>query len=257
MIKGIGFEHTKFNFPCGEMHVKITHPVPKHVSLHFIFEKNEDIIELLLVADALKQADMILESIAIGYVPFGRQDRVAVPGEAFSLKVFANLINGLGAKEVCIVDPHSDVTMALIENSKVVRQDVIFLHYFENRTDFYLISPDGGALKKIYKLASQVDCLGVIECTKDRDVKTGDITKTIVHHEDLEGKDCVMVDDICDGGRTFVEIAKVLKKKNAGKITLMVTHGKFTKGLEVFKGLIDEIYTNKGKVTYDTTASLH
>ena len=154
MIKGIGFEHTKFNFPCGEMHVKITDPHARRVSLHFIFEKNEDIIELLLVADALKNADMTLEGIAIGYVPFGRQDRVAVPGEAFSLKVFANIINGLGAKEVCIVDPHSDVTTALIENSKVVSQDVIFKKHFKDRKDFYLISPDGGALKKIYKHTS-------------------------------------------------------------------------------------------------------
>ena len=261
MIQGIGFEHTKFSFPCGELHVKLKNPERgRRVSLHFNFEKNEDLIELLLVCDALKQVGMILEGIAMPYVPFGRQDRAAVAGESFSLKVFADLINSCEAKVVEIIDPHSDVTTALINNCRVVTQDRVFARYFEDRKDFYLISPDGGALKKIYKLAArpEVDPLGVIECTKERDVKPGEISRTVVHHHlSLKGKDCVMVDDICDGGRTFIEIAKVLREKEAGKITLMVTHGKFTKGLDVFKGLIDEIYTHKGKVTYDSAVSLH
>ncbi len=261
MITGIGFNHAKFNFPCGEMHVKLTDVEQgRRVSLHFTFEKNEDLVELLLVCDAIKQAGMVIEGLSMPYIPFGRQDRVAVTGEPFSLKVFANLINSLNIPRVEIVDPHSDVTTALINNCYVLRQDEVFARYFKDMKNFYLISPDGGALKKIYKLASdpQVNPLGVIECTKERNVKTGEITRTVVHHHlSLEGKDCVMVDDICDGGRTFIEIAKVLKKKDAGKITLMVSHGKFTKGLDVFKGLIDEIYTHNGRVDYDSAISLH
>ncbi len=259
MITGIGFEHTKFNFPCGEMHVKIKDPMRgRRVSFHFEFEKSEDIVELLLVCDAIRQAGMILEGISMPYVPFGRQDRVAVPGEPFSLKVFADLLNSLNIPRVEIVDPHSDVTTALINNCYVLRQDEVFWKYLSDKKDFYFISPDGGALKKTYKLASMARCLGVIECTKERNVKTGEITRTVVHHHlSLEGKDCVIVDDICDGGRTFIEIAKVLRKKEAGKITLMVSHGKFTKGLDVFKGLIDEIYTHNGRVDYDSANSLH
>ena len=60
-----------------------------------------------------------------------------------------------------------------------------------------------------------------------------------------------IVDDICDGGRTFIEIAKYLKEADSidsSRIHLMVTHGFFTKGLGVFDGLIDHIYTRKGKI---------
>lgn len=249
MIKGIGFDHEKFNFPCGEMQVRLKNVRPgARVSFHFIFERNDDAIEMLLVTDALRRAGLILEGIAMPYVPFGRQDRVASDGEALSIAVFAELINSCGAKVVEITDPHSEVTTALIKNVKVRQQHEVFSGYFDGLSDYWLICPDGGALKKVYKLASIVDSLGVIECSKNRNVKTGEITGVTVHAESLGSKDCYIVDDICDGGRTFIEIAKELKKKEAGRIILMVTHGFFTKGLEVFDGLIDEIYTMNGRV---------
>lgn len=248
MIIPNGFKYNRFNFPVGEMHINITYSERKEVSIFFKFEKNEDLIELLLVVDALKRYNLNLDFIEMNYVPFSRQDRVANYGDCFSLKVFADLINSCQARTVFVTDPHSDVTTALINNCEVVTQDNVFLPYFEDKSDFWLISPDGGALKKIYKLAEKVNCAGVIECSKLRNVKTGEITGVTVHKEHPLGYDCYIVDDICDGGRTFTEIAKELRKLNTGKIILMVTHGHFTKGLEVFDGLIDEIYTLSGKV---------
>lgn len=216
--------------------------------IQFDFTRNEDIIELLLVVDAIKRTGAHLGRLIMPYVPFGRQDRVANPGEAFSLKVFADLINNLGFVQVVITDPHSEVTPALFNNCKVIHQHEIFAPMLANQKDFVLVSPDGGALKKIYKLAEKVNCHSVIEFSKHRNVKTGEITGVQTPWIDLNAKDCVIVDDICDGGRTFVEIAKVLQRMKAGKITLMVTHGFFTQGLQVFDGLIDEIYTRKGRV---------
>ena len=90
--------------------------------------------------------------------------------------------------------------------------------------------------------------MGVIHCEKIRNVKNGEILETIVHKEDLGGHDAIIVDDICVGGRTFIEIAKILKKRNCGKITLMVSHGIFSNGLEVFRDLIDEIYTKDARL---------
>jgi Phosphoribosylpyrophosphate synthetase len=91
---------------------------------------------------------------------------------------------------------------------------------FKDKKDFFLVSPDGGALKKIYKLAEKVDCLGVIECSKNRNIKTGEITTTKVYTDgrSVDGKDCYIVDDICDGGRTFIEIAKELKSLTQTKL---------------------------------------
>lgn len=247
MIKGIGFNHDKFNFPCGEMNVRVKdYRDGSRVNLHFEFEKNEDIIELLLVSDALKSTGLKLEGISMPYVPFGRQDRIMVEGESLSLRVFAELINSIGT-QVNITDPHSEVTTALIKNCKVLQQHEVFKRYFNNLSNYWLISPDGGALKKVYKLAQELKA-PVIECSKKRNVEDGAVTGIVVHATDLEGKDCYIVDDICDGGRTFVEIAKVLKTLNCGKIVLMVTHGFFTKGIGVFESLIDEVYTLNGRV---------
>jgi len=249
MITGVGFNHEKFYFPCGEMHVRIKdYEHNSRVSILLEFRATDEVFELLLIADACKRAGLTVEGLRIHYVPFGRQDRVAVDGDCLSIKVFADLINTIGAKEVYIVDPHSEVTTALINNVKVRPQHDVFAQYFKGIKEFHLISPDAGALKKIYKLAQLVNPMDVIECSKMRDPKDGKITGVYVDADHLGGYDCYIVDDICDGGKTFVEIAKELKRKKAGKIVLMVTHGFFTKGIEVFDGLIDEIYTLKGRV---------
>ena len=82
----------------------------------------------------------------------------------------------------------------------------------------------------------------VIQAQKMRNLKTGEIIKTEILG-DVKGKKVLIADDICDGGRTFIELAKVLKNKGAVEVSLFITHGIFSKGLEVFEGLIDAIYT--------------
>ena len=70
----------------------------------------------------------------------------------------------------------------------------------------------------------------MIECSKNRDVKTGKLTGFSVYTDDLNGKDCLIVDDICDGGGTFIGLAEKLKNKNSGKLYLAVSHGIFSNG---------------------------
>lgn len=243
--------HRVFKFPCGEVHVQVDDSVSSdgfYVNVDFEFDGSDSIIELLLVADALNRLDYHVNTLTIPYVPFSRQDRVCNPGEPLSVKVFANLINSIAAERVLITDPHSDVTTALINNCDVISQsDIFFPIILRNFTNYVLVAPDGGSLKKIYTLAKKLKAR-VVECSKQRDVSTGEITHVEVHALNLYGADAIIVDDCCDGGRSFVEIAKHLKGMQPGKIVLMVTHGFFTKGLQVFDGLIDEIYTRKGRV---------
>ena len=59
----------------------------------------------------------------------------------------------------------------------------------------------------------------------------------------MDGKDAIIVDDICDGGKTFIELAKVLKQKNVGKIYLVITHGIFSQGFEGLASYVSGIYT--------------
>lgn len=243
-IKLLGASFKSFTFPTGERHIKLTHVEEGPVDITFTFDNgSDDIVDLLLLSNALRHAQVKVKTLRMDYVPFSRQDRVMNNGDALSIEMMAGIINGVGADFVTIVDPHSDITPILINNSNVFKQCEIFEGQFENVTDFYLVSPDAGALKKIYQLAELVKPIDVIECSKKRNVATGEITGVVVHADDLNGKDCYIVDDICDGGRTFIEIAKVLKTKNCGKLTLMVSHGFFTKGKKELEEYFDNIVT--------------
>lgn len=261
------FEHKTFTFPVGEMQVNLdlrSH-YPRNdrdVFVTFTFKSNADIIELLLFCDAAKRAGLTLITLTMPYVPFSRQDRVNAGGESFSLAVFAGLINSLEFKHVVITDPHSDVTPALIHNVKVVAQAEGFMKAMPTRLtrEYWLVSPDAGANKKTYHLAKSIkalvdssmmcrNLLGVIESSKTRNTSTGEISGTVVHCDYCSSiHDYIMVDDICDGGRTFIELAKELRSKGARNIMLFVTHGFFTKGMDVFCGVIDSIFTPDGLV---------
>jgi len=253
--------HKTFNFPVGEMQVTVKQSDTVLVNINFLFEKNADIIELLLYCDAVKRDGHRLGRLFMPYVPFSRQDRCNNPGEAFSLKVFCDLINGLGFQTVLIQDPHSDVTPALLNHCVVSTQWEMLAPLIRQfvKTPFYLVAPNAGALKKTHKLAQEIAAyrgtpglLGVIESSKLRNTQTGEITGTVVHASGLIGTvtqgdqdipiTYVMADDICDGGRTFIELAKELRLMGAEQVHLYVTHGHFTKGKQVFDGIINEVH---------------
>ncbi len=181
-----------------------------------------------------------------------------VGGEPFSLKVFADLINSQNYEKVHILEPHSDVAGALINNL-----EEIFPYYLLKVNDyvktefggFTLLAPDGGALKKIYKQAQIIKYNGDILCaTKVRDVTNGKILKTEINanNEQIIGKNLIILDDICDGGRTFVELAKILKEKGAAKVILVIAHGIFSAGEDEMKKYIDKVYTTNSIKTVNS-----
>jgi ribose-phosphate pyrophosphokinase len=166
-------------------------------------------------------------------------------GEAFSLKVYANLINSLSLEEVTIFDPHSEVTPALIENCRVVDN-----HQFISKVindlpiDYCLVSPDAGSNKKIFSLARHLGGPEVIRADKIRSVGDGKIIGTEVFADDLSGKTLWIVDDIISGGRTFIELAKRLKEKGAAKILLVVSHDEGVCSERLLKDAgIDQMFT--------------
>jgi phosphoribosylpyrophosphate synthetase len=116
-----------------------------------------------------------------------------------------------------------------------------------NNHNYVLVSPDAGASKKIYSVASQIGYTGeIITCSKHRGLD-GKIVGTIVPTRDEHvTKDFIIVDDICDGGATFTGIAQELRVKYDGhkiRIYLVVTHGIFSNGLKQLAQLFDGIYT--------------
>lgn len=241
-----------FSFPGGERHVKIKSDFTEARSLrlcvhnHFRIYANlktpGDFFDVALLADAVRRIPGYRDvgvalDLSCPYIPYARQDRACVAGEPHSIKVFAGLLNSLKFNNIYTLDPHSDVTPALIDNLVVMEQHEVWRNNYEGKV---LVAPDAGALKKIYKFNHpHVACLN-----KKRDVTNGAILGTEIASGDVAGKDCVIIDDICDGGRTFIESAKVLRAAGAKRVELQVTHGIFSKGLKpLLEGGIDFIST--------------
>ena len=251
-------------FPGGEVHIKslkLSEPYYNH--LYASITNSDDLVKLLLATDAFKRQYGFVPELYLPYIPYARQDRVANRGEALSIKVLADLINLQNYPKVHVLDPHSDVSAALINNVCITDCTAFAKKVWDNLPDEYadeliIIAPDAGALKKTHKIAKVLKYdKEVIFCEKKRDTKTGEITGTKVYFDDIKDKMFIIFDDICDGGRTFIEIAKVLKEQGAKKVILAISHGIFSKGLEVIFEYIDELlWTDSFKHLEETEFSI-
>lgn len=233
-------EYETFIFSGGELHIKIhDNYTCDEVTIEAFIKCSDDLMLLLLATDALKRKGYIDIILKMPYVPYARQDRIINEGEAFSLEVFAGIINSQEYKKVYVLDPHSEATTILINNS--VNINVMkYIKKIPVNGKTAIISPDKGAKHRCKSIAGNLG-LPVVNCSKKRN-KQGSIVKTEIKRESFNRCDCLIIDDICDGGRTFIEIAKILKERGASSIRLYVSHGIFSKGLEVFENLIDKIY---------------
>jgi ribose-phosphate pyrophosphokinase len=188
------------------------------------------------------------------YVPYflgSRSDRKFVEGGVNYLKqVICPIINSLNFKSVTVLDPHSDVLEACLNNYvklnnfSLVDDALSYLIGDGEEDKVVLVSPDAGAYKKVYDVAKEFKIKNIITATKVRDMATGNILRTEIpildQHNDLT---YVIVDDICDGGRTFVELAKVIKEgRPTAKVYLVVTHGIFSAGFKTLNEYIDGVF---------------
>lgn len=243
-----------FKFPDGQQSIKINDDKIKGNDITIISRLNSFLdLEMIVCAN---QALKNLESGAIDlYIPYflgGRSDRKFFEGGVNYLsQVISPLINSQGFNKVFTMDPHSDVLEACInnfrkiDNSSVVKFAIDSID--EDLDNIVLVSPDGGALKKIYDIAKKFGINKVINATKHRDIESGQILKTeIPDNPYKEGHTFLIVDDICDGGRTFTELAQVLRNdiSNESPIYLVVSHGIFSKGFEELAKNIDGIFTS-------------
>ncbi|WP_204343977.1 ribose-phosphate diphosphokinase [Psychroserpens algicola] len=246
----LGQEHTiqfkNFTFSGGEPHIKILSNLNDidEVSVTTRIQSFNDMGLLVIAIDALRRMTIKRIHLLLPYMPAARQDRVMIPGESLSVKVYADIINSLNLESVTIFDPHSEVAPALLNNCKVISNFKFIEQVIKDiNSEVILISPDGGALKKIYKVSELLGGLSVVECSKKRNVKNGKLEGFKVYEDDLFGKDCLIVDDICDGGGTFIGLAEELKTKNAGRLYLAVSHGIFSKGVSVLNKYFTTMYT--------------
>ena len=277
MINVQGFENKFWTFPGGERSVKLTvndergYPL-KGLSLnefslkiHMDFKSSDDLVDMILAVNALRHMygqDTKIE-LVVPYFPFSRQDRVMTDGESFGLQSAVDMIKMCNFTKVFTWDIHSDVCGSMFPAGVFhnISQDELWNDLSSMTTDgkTVIISPDAGALKKIYKVA-KINNMPVVEAKKVRDVATGHIVKTEIDASQLiDVQNAIIVDDICDGGRTFIELAKVIRDSGfKGNLVLCVTHGIFSKGLDVFLENFNEIHTmnNINNVDLDAFNSL-
>lgn len=245
-VHGVPIAVKRSRFPGGEEHVRVDDfytPVSSEAKIVANLRSSADVMALLLLTDGLRRrVPKIKIDLHMPYLPYARQDRVCAPGEALSLRVFCDLINAQGYESVTVWDVHSDTALALLHRctnawSYPAIQRIVGNH----PSPVMLVAPDAGALKKVSYYAR---LLGIpfIRADKSRDPADGSITGTVVYSEHVGDADLLIVDDICDGGRTFIELAKVLRPLTSCRVMLYVTHGIFSNGTAPLSSYFDLVY---------------
>ncbi|MCL9673385.1 MULTISPECIES: ribose-phosphate diphosphokinase [Enterobacteriaceae] len=241
-------------FPDGAVWLRVMSELPRFAQVMRVrvaaMRDMNDFMLLAQLTDAVRHVtDIAVSHLELAWLPWARQDRHMVSGDSFALKVFANQLNVLNFDKVFLLDPHSDAAAAAINNSVVIAQEECLMKSETLRQairagKLMLVAPDAGALKKIHNVAKASGARDYAILTKERDVTTGNLTGFALVSGDVAGKDVLIVDDLCDAGGTFIGSAQVLRDAGARSVSLYVTHGVFSKGVEnLLHNGIDAIYT--------------
>lgn len=245
-------------FPDGTYCIRLNKDVPEEDILMDGYVPGEDAYvvwkyhgehempAIIYIAMHLKEMGCPNMTLFLPYIPNARLDRTKSNDEVFTLKYFARIINGLGFDYVRVLDPHSSVSCALLDRVAVEQptdyiRDSILSVAKDCGESPLLFYPDEGAMKRYSALITAPYSFGI----KKRDWETGKITSLEIHGADPNGKNVLMIDDICSKGGTFYHSANALKKAGASNIYIYVTHCENT----IFDGellngdLIKHIYT--------------
>lgn len=262
-------QYKAWKFPGGELHFKLKEEYISYLNtndeedviIDVRLKSSDDIMFLLIVLDTLnKDWDTRTIRVYIPYMPYQQADCDFGLGECFSLKTITKLLNSYPNVIYHVTDAHSHITGALLnevclhDNSEFIN-DVLEL--IPNIDALTIVSPDAGAYKKIFKLAEKIGFKGAIECAnKYRDTTNGEI-QVRLSCEDFGSNDILIIDDICIGGRTFVELAKLIKPRTKGNLYLAVTHGIFSNRFGELSRYFHGIYTtNSWNIEKDITQDI-
>lgn len=213
----------------------------------FKYGQDGDLIGLMFVKKFLDEHGFAAR-LVIYYMPYSRMDRVE-GSSVFTLKYAADFINALQFHTVTVVEPHSDVTLALLNRSRAIYPSVELLERVAAEVSFnaeedYLFFPDAGAQKRYSKVKGYKGLVGF----KVRDFQTGQIQRLDIvgrTEESKRGFKAIIVDDLCSYGGTFLLSAEKLKEIGVAEIYLLVGHCETSiyKGKLLDSGLINRIFT--------------
>lgn len=250
MIKLNGEQVNVTRFPDGTSQVWKVEGLKaaQHYSIEWVFTSESELIHLAQLKDLLTSmncsADLILD-----YLPYGRQDKGVGNDSTFALTTFSGILNAMEFTSVIITDPHSMIALGLIERSKDVYPIDAVNKVIATQEIDLIVYPDKGATYKYKELYNYP----YTYCSKVRDQSTGDILEYELVG-DVKGKKVLIVDDICDGGATFIRLAGILRERGVKDMSLFVSHGIFSKGIKVLQDAgINKIYTKQGRMISDVT----
>lgn len=248
---------TKRTYPSGEFQFSITSAASyytKQVFLSFQYQKNPyEIYDLISILRLLENCGYVVSYIEMKYLPFSREDKA----KKLELDTLDHLMCLLSKYIVYVWDIHSHY---LFEKQIIpyVKQGRIKLNNLSLSTllqthkmfgikydisDYVYISPDKGAEKRVLEISKNFPSIhNIIVCSKIRNSE-GRISSLEIPefwHTKLQDKKCIIFDDICGEGGTFIELSNKLKNLGVSKVVLVVTHF-FSETVSQFKK-IDEIY---------------
>lgn len=186
---------------------------------------NENLMELLILLDALKRASAGRITVVMPYYGYGRQDRKAAGREAITAKLVADLLTTAGAQRVVALDLHAPQIMGffdiLVDH---LYASPIILDYIRslNLKDLVLVSPDVGGVTRTRAYAKKLDDAPIAIIDKRRTKHNVAEVMSVVG--EVEGKVAIMVDDMVDTAGTLVKGAELLKKEGAREIYACATH---------------------------------
>lgn len=228
-------------FPCGELYVQIPNDKIKyHNEVKVIYRDSDDLILAALIGDAVRDKSERLV-LNIPYFPYSRQDRACAPGEPFSLNRVGGIISCIKWDEIRTYDIHNPraIEMYNLKNLKLSCPNVV--KEFAARKELVVLSPDKGAAERAKGIADE---LNVPFYCADKKREDGKVTIVLPYFSDLTDKEILIVDDILDGGATFISLAKELNSifLRAKSLNLLISHAFFSEGSDKLLELYDNIF---------------
>ncbi len=189
---------------------------------------NDNLMELLIMADALRRSSAARITAVIPYFGYARQDRKPGPRTPISAKLVANLITEAGADRVLTLDLHAgqiqgffDIPVDNLYASPIFALDI--MHAFKGKLgDVMIVSPDVGGVARARELAKRINApLAIVDKRRE---KPGEVAEMTVIG-DVKGKRCIIIDDIVDTAGTLCKAAEVIMENGAKEVHSYITHG--------------------------------
>ena len=219
-------------FSDGEISVKINETI-RGADVFIIqstsYPVNDNLMELLIMIDAMKRASAARITAVMPYYGYARQDRKARPRDPISAKLVANLLTSAGADRVLTMDLHCALIQGFfdIPVDNLIGSPLLVNYYIEKygdalEKDFVAVSPDLGSVTRVRKFAEKLNIpIAIIDKRRPK-ANVSEIMNII---GDIEGKKVILVDDMIDTAGTITNAANALKERGAVEVDACCTHG--------------------------------